>query len=108
MEYRALRDSSAMFVPRQQIDDNLIKPINPDAVVMNAREVFPFQDNYESVVSESYDGRYVEVDIEGAKKKLEDAGITEPMNVRIGYAAPNPRRTDQVSMSNTRRSEGGL
>src|SRR5690625_510873 len=108
MEDLAVREAFAMCVPRQQIVDNLIKPINPDAVVMNAREVFPFQDNYEAVTSESYDGRYDEVDIEGAKKKLEDAGITEPIKVRIGYAAPNPRRTDQVSMIKSSCDEVGL
>ena len=98
MEDLAVREAFAMCMPRQQIVDNLIAPINPDAVVMNAREVFPFQDNYDEVVSESYDGRYDEVDIEGANEKLEEAGITEPINVRVGYAAPNPRRTDQAAM----------
>src|SRR5690606_29751983 len=38
-----LREAFAMCVPRQQIIDNLIKPIDPNATVMNAREVFPFQ-----------------------------------------------------------------
>ncbi|WP_062379839.1 ABC transporter family substrate-binding protein [Demequina pelophila] len=92
------REAFAMCVPRQLIVDNLIKPINPDAVVMNAREVFPFQDEYQEVVDAAYDGRYDEVDIEGAKAKLEEAGITEPLRVRIGYSAPNPRRTDEVAL----------
>src|SRR5690625_1177643 len=104
----AVREAFAMCVPRQQIVDNLIKPINPDAVVMNAREVFPFQPNYDEVISESYDGRYDDVDIEGAKQKLEEAGITEPIKVRIGYASPNPRRTDQVSMIKSSCDEVGL
>lgn len=93
-----LREAFAMCVPRQLIVDNLIKPINPDATVMNAREVFPFQDTYEEIVSESYDGQYDEVDIEGAAALLEEAGVETPVNVRIGYSGPNPRRTDQVAL----------
>lgn len=90
------REAFALCVPRQKIVDDLIKPIDPEAVVMNAREVFPFQDNYEDVVSQSYDGRYDEVDLEAAKEKFEAAGLEEGEQVRIGYAAPNPRRAAEV------------
>ncbi|MFJ2146024.1 ABC transporter family substrate-binding protein [Glutamicibacter sp. NPDC087661] len=102
-----LRKAFAMCVPRQQIVDNLIKPLNPDAIVMNSREVFPFQDNYQEVVEASYDGRYDQVDIEGAKKILEeqDAVGTE---VRIGYSAPNERRANQVSAIKSSCDEAGF
>ncbi|WNB85025.1 ABC transporter substrate-binding protein [Cellulomonas sp. ATA003] len=92
-----LREAFAMCVPRQQIIDNLIAPVAPDAVVMNAREVFPFQDTYDEVVDAAYDGRYDEVDIEGATAKIEEAGVATPVDVRIGYSAPNQRRSDEVS-----------
>ncbi|MEF9872163.1 MAG: ABC transporter family substrate-binding protein, partial [Glutamicibacter sp.] len=102
-----LRKAFAMCVPRQQIVDNLIKPLNPDAIVMNSREVFPFQDNYQEIVDASYDGRYDQVDIEGAKKILEeqDAVGTE---VRIGYSAPNERRANQVSAIKSSCDEAGF
>ncbi|MFD7307753.1 ABC transporter substrate-binding protein [Promicromonospora sp. NPDC059942] len=90
------REAFALCVPRQKIVDDLIKPIAPEAVVMNAREVFPFQDNYEDVVSQSYDGRYDEVDLDAAKEKFAAAGLKEGEKVRIGYAAPNPRRAAEV------------
>lgn len=90
------REAFALCVPRQKIVDDLIKPIAPEAVIMNAREVFPFQDNYEDVVSESYDGRYDEVDLDAAKEKFEAAGLKEGEKVRIGYSAPNPRRAAEV------------
>lgn len=90
------REAFAHCVPRQKIVDDLIKPIAPEATIMNAREVFPFQDNYEDVVSGSYDGRYDEVDLDAAKEKFEAAGLKEGEKVRIGYAAPNPRRAAQV------------
>lgn len=90
------REAFAHCVPRQKIVDDLIKPIAPEAVIMNAREVFPFQENYDAVVSESYDGRYDEVDLDAAKEKFEAAGLEEGTKVRIGYAAPNPRRAAEV------------
>ncbi|MGO1487336.1 MAG: ABC transporter substrate-binding protein [Arachnia sp.] len=93
----ALREAFALCVPRQGIVDSLIAPINPDATIMNAREVFPFQENYESVVGESYDGRFDEVDIAGAQAKVEESGIATPIQVRMGYRAPNQRRSETVA-----------
>ncbi|WP_062076770.1 ABC transporter family substrate-binding protein [Demequina globuliformis] len=93
-----LREAFAMCVPRQLIVDNLIAPMNPEAGIMNAREVFPFESDYEEIVSASYDGRYDEVDIEGAAAKIAEAGVSEPVQVRIGYNTPNPRRTDIVAL----------
>lgn len=92
-----LRQAFAKCVPRQQIVDNLIKPLNPEAQVLNAREVFPFQENYKDVVAFSYGGQYDAVDVEGSKKILEEQNAVGT-KVRIGYSAPNPRRTDQVAM----------
>jgi peptide/nickel transport system substrate-binding protein len=104
----ALREAFALCVPRQQIIDNLIAPINPDAEVMNAREVFPFQENYDEVVEASYDGRYDEVDIEGAQAKIAEAGVQTPVTVRIGYSAPNPRRSDQVALIKSSCDQAGF
>ncbi|ACV08447.1 ABC transporter family substrate-binding protein [Jonesia denitrificans] len=94
----ALREAFAMCVPRQDIVDKLIKPVDSEAVVMNAREVFPFQANYDEVVSEAYDGRYDEVDIDGAKAKLAEAGVETPFTVRLGYSQPNARRDAEFQL----------
>ncbi|MGC5585778.1 ABC transporter family substrate-binding protein [Ornithinimicrobium sp. W1665] len=104
----AAREAFAMCVPRQQIVQNLIQPINPEAEVMNLREKFPFQDDYQEVLSAAYDGRYDEVDIEGAAAKLEEAGVETPVEVRIGYSAPNPRRTDEVTAIKASCDEAGF
>ncbi|AQP45085.1 ABC transporter family substrate-binding protein [Tessaracoccus flavus] len=93
----ALRQAFAYCVPRQQIVDQLIKPINPDAVIMNAREVFPFQDTYQEVVDAAYNGEYDTVDIEKAKALIAESGIATPIDVRVGYRSGNQRRTDIVA-----------
>ncbi|MEG3615673.1 ABC transporter substrate-binding protein [Isoptericola haloaureus] len=94
----AAREAFAYCVPRQKIVDDLIAPIDENAVVMNAREVFPYQtEKYEEVTAESYDGRYDEVDLEMATEKFAEAGLEEGTEIRIGYSAPNPRRADEVA-----------
>ncbi|WP_369371427.1 ABC transporter substrate-binding protein [Promicromonospora sp. Populi] len=90
------REAFALCVPRQKIVDDLIAPIDPEAVVMDAREVFPFQDNYADVVEQSYDGRYDAVDLDAATEQFAAAGLEDGVEVRIGYAAPNPRRAAEV------------
>lgn len=93
-----LREAFALCAPRQDIVDTLIKPIAPDTVLMNAREVFPFQDNYDAVVSAAYDGRFDQVDLEKSKALVAESGVATPIDVRIGYRSGNQRRTDTVAM----------
>ncbi|MDO5025018.1 MAG: ABC transporter substrate-binding protein [Trueperella sp.] len=94
---KALREAFALCVPRQEIVDKLIKPLDPEAEVMNAREYFSFNDDYKEVVNFAYDGRYDQVDIEAAKAKIAESGVDKPV-VRLGYSAPNQRRADQVAL----------
>ncbi|MDZ5076210.1 ABC transporter substrate-binding protein [Nesterenkonia sp. HG001] len=102
-----LREAFAMCVPRQQIVDNLIVPVNPDATVLNAREVLTFEEHYDDIVSESYDGRYDDVDVDGARDIVEAEGA-EGTEIRIGYQAPNPRRTDIVAEIKASCDEAGF
>ncbi|MCB0886247.1 MAG: ABC transporter family substrate-binding protein [Propionibacteriaceae bacterium] len=92
-----LREAFAYCVPRQQIVDTLIKPVNADTVLMNAREVFPFQETYDEVVGAAYDGRYDQVNIDESKKLVDESGVSTPIDVRIGYYAGNERRASTVA-----------
>ena len=91
-----LREAFAYCIPRQTIVDNIIKPIDPNATVMNAREAFPFQPDYKTITSTSYDGRYDTVNIEKAKQLVAESGVQTPVKVRLGYKAGNQRRTETV------------
>lgn len=102
-----LRKAFAMCVPRQSIVDSLIKPLNPDAVVANAREILPFQQGYEDLVKETYEGQYDEVNIEEAKKILEEQDAVGT-KVRLAYSSPNPRRTDTVAAIKASCDEAGF
>ncbi|SOC54586.1 ABC transporter substrate-binding protein [Ornithinimicrobium cerasi] len=104
----AAREAFALCVPREQIVQNLIQPINPDAEVLNLREKFNFMPDYQEVVDAAYDGRFDTADVEAATAKLEEAGVTTPVEVRIGYSAPNQRRTDQVAAIKASCDEAGF
>lgn len=98
---KAVREAFAKCVPRQQIVDNLIKPMNPNAGIQQSRWIFPFQPAYADFETGVGGEKYNTVDIEGAKKLLEDAGKTG-VTVRVGWRkdpeAINQRRVDQLAL----------
>ncbi len=93
----AAREAFAMCLPRQQIVDNLVTPVDPEAEKMDLREVFPFQEDYDEVKEAAYDTKYDTVDIEAAKAKLEESGLSTPVDVEINYSSPNQRRSNVVA-----------
>ena len=102
-----LREAFALCLPRQQIVDNLIKPIYADAQVMNLREVFPFQDKYQEVVDEAYPKEMDQPNIEKAKELVEKSGVSKP-TVRLGYQAGNQRRTETVALIKSSCDQAGF
>lgn len=102
-----LREAFALCLPRQQIVDNLIKPIYADAQVMNLREVFPFQDKYQEVVDAAYPKEMDEPNIEKAKELVEKSGVSTP-TVRLGYQAGNQRRTETVALIKSSCDQAGF
>lgn len=93
-----LRKAFAMCIPRQQIVDNLIKPLNSKAEVLNTRDTLPGQEGYEDVLKASYNGEYDQPDIAKSKELIAKAGKTGKVKVRIGYGSPNPRRANEVQL----------
>jgi peptide/nickel transport system substrate-binding protein len=67
---KAVRQAVANCVPRQDIVDKLIKPINDKAVLIQNRMFFPFQKDY----TDNSGGLYDKVDIAKAKSTLEADG----------------------------------
>jgi peptide/nickel transport system substrate-binding protein len=95
---KTLREAFTKCMPRQQIVDNLIKPQNPNAKIVQSRFLFPFQPAYKDFETGVGGEKYNTVDIAGAKALL--AGKTP--TVRIGWrkdpAALNKRRADTVAL----------
>lgn len=88
----AARKAFLTALPRQEIIDKLIKPINPQAEIRNSFTNTPGSPNYDLIaegngMAEQYDG-----DVEEAKQILADAGIQTPIQVEMMFAEGNSRR----------------
>jgi len=91
-------------VPRQQILESIITPVNPDAEVLNSQIFLPTDAAYADAVAASGYDAYTEPDIEGAKALL--AGATP--TVRILYNTNNPNRVDSFRAIQQSAQEAGF
>jgi peptide/nickel transport system substrate-binding protein len=96
-----VRQAFAKCVPRDQIVENLVKPQNPNAQILQSRFIFPFQPEYKDYISGFGAEQYDKADVAGAKKLLTEAGKVGT-TVRIGWRknpeAPNKRRIDTIAL----------
>lgn len=103
-----LREAFLKTIPRQQIVDTLIKPLNPEAEVRNSQLFLPGAPGYEETVANNgMAEKFGEVDIEGAKALIAEAGVTDPA-VCILYAANNPRRVNEFALIQASATEAGF
>lgn len=103
-----IREAFLKTVPRQQIVDTLIKPLQPDAEVRNSQLFLPGAEGYdETVENNGMAANFGEVDIEGAKALLAEAGVANP-EVCILYATNNPRRVNEFALIQASANEAGF
>lgn len=95
---KAVRQAFALCIDRQALVDTLVKPLNPDATVLNNRMFIPTSPFYED-----NSGDFGTRDIAKAKSTLEAAGWAlgsdgvyakagQKLEFRLGRRDPNPRR----------------
>ncbi len=89
-----IREAFMKVIPRQEIVDKLIKPLQADAEVRNSQVFLPGADGYDESVAENGSAAYADVDIEGAKALLAEAGVTNP-EVCMLFSSTNPRRANE-------------
>jgi peptide/nickel transport system substrate-binding protein len=91
-----VREAFAKCLPREQMVQALIQPVNPEAEVLNNRWIQPFEDGYQ----DNSNG-ISELDLEAAQALLDESGIAQPVPVRLGWFdnGGNQRRTDQVALT---------
>ena len=96
----AVRKAFLHALPRQDIVDRLIIPLNPDAIVRNAQVAVPGEPGYDELVANNGSDEYAETDIELAQQTLTDAGVdtTTPIDVRFLYDITNPRRVAEYEL----------
>lgn len=84
-------------IPRQEIVDRLIKPIDPTAKIRNSFTWGPAAPEYAATAAQNGMSAYDKVDIAGAKALLAKAGVTNP-KVRFLYSATNPVRAQEYQL----------
>ncbi|GAB3126406.1 ABC transporter family substrate-binding protein [Glaciibacter psychrotolerans] len=94
---RLVREAFLKTVPRQDIVDKLIKPLQDDAVLRESNVFLPGTPGYEASVKAGAFTAFDTVDIEGAKANLATAGVTDPQ-VRLLYGSTNTRRQQQFEL----------
>lgn len=99
-----VREAFLKTVPRQQLVDTLIKPVNPSAEVLNSQLFIPAQPAYADAIAVNGSDAYAEVDIEGAKELL--AGATP--TIRLMYNINNPNRVAAFQAIQASAAEAGF
>lgn len=94
-----VRQAFSKCVPRQDIVDKFAKPVDPEATVLNLREYQQSQPEYDEVLEAApAASEYDEVDLEGAKSLMEEAGKTERVDVRMLFSASSQVRADITAL----------
>ncbi|WP_307844984.1 ABC transporter family substrate-binding protein [Actinotalea solisilvae] len=95
---RLVRQAFLLAIPRQEVIDKIIKPLNPDAEIRNSQTRVPGSPGYDDIVASNGSDMYAEVDIEGAKALLAEAGVTTPIDVTMLYGKSNARRAAEYQL----------
>ncbi len=94
-----VRQAFAKCMPREDMVEKFVKPIEPKGQVMDLREYQPAQPDYKTVLDGAPAAtENAELDIEGAKALLSEAGKTEPVKVSLMYASTSQLRADMVAL----------
>jgi peptide/nickel transport system substrate-binding protein len=94
-----VRQAFLLTIPRQEIIDKIIKPLDPSASIRNSFLVSPADKaKYDTVVADNGSAAYADVDIEKAKSLLAEAGVKTPLKVGFWYPEGNVRRGQEFEL----------
>jgi peptide/nickel transport system substrate-binding protein len=93
-----VRQAFLLTIPRDEILEKIIKPLNPNATVRESFLTIPGSDRYNTIVAASGAADVRELDIDRAKALLKDAGVTTPVDVKFWFPTGNVRRAQEVEL----------
>lgn len=108
---RLVRQAFLLTVPRQEILEKLILPLNPEAQLRNSHTVVPGSPTYDDVVGSNGSDFYMGTDEENraaAMELLAQAGVQTPIDVRFLYGASNVRRANEFELIKAAGTEVGF
>ena len=97
---RDLRHAFLNLVPRQEIVETQVQPLNPEADVRNSFTQVPGSPDYDQMVETSQmDTTWpAETDLDAAVELVEGTGVETPVSVRMMYDPSNSRRANQYEL----------
>jgi len=98
---KLVRQAFLSIIPRQQIVDTLIKPLNPNAEIRNSILIIPGAPGYDDMVANNGSDFYGTGDaagVEQAKELLAQAGVETPVEVGFWYPEGNVRRAAEFEL----------
>ena len=102
-----VRQAFLRVVPRQEVVDELVAPLEPDAQVRDSHLLGPADPGYEEVVAANGSADHREVDVAGARALLAQAGVTAP-EVCVLHDPDNPRRTEELALLQESAAQAGF
>ena len=101
-----LRRAFLLSIPREEINEKLIKPINPNAPILGSTFIAPGFDGYDRLVANNGSGFYVgSQDALNAKasrllkKHYPSASPSNPVKVNVLVPGNNPRRAAEFALA---------
>jgi peptide/nickel transport system substrate-binding protein len=97
----AVRQAFLLTIPRDQILETIIKPLNPNAKVRNALTVVPGSPSYDTITAGNGSDFYGGTDAERvtkAQELLASAGVSTPIDVKFWYPEGNVRRGQEFEL----------
>ena len=102
-----VREAFLHVVPRQQIVDDLVAPLQQDAGLLDSFLLRPGADGYADAIAGNGSSEYARTDVAEAKRLLAQAGVTDP-HVCILYDPANPRRVAEFTLIRTSAARAGF
>lgn len=108
-EDKDVREAFLLTVPRQQILDSLIKPMDPEAEVLNSQlYVASDTENYDDAVARNNSDMYPSDDMDANIEKAKELLGGKTPTVRILYNTANPNRVNSFAMIQESASKAGF
>ena len=102
-----VREAFLKVVPRQQIVEELVAPVQADAGVLDSFVVRPGAPGYETVIAENGSADYQSTDVDAATRLLAEAGVASP-EVCILYDRGDERRVAEFELIQTSAARAGF
>ena len=110
-----LRRAFLLAVPREEINEKLIKPINPNAPILGSTFIAPGFDGYERLVANNGSSYYTGTQdslnkraLALVKKHFPTAGPSNPVKVNVLVPGNNPRRAAEFALAKANALKAGF